>query len=533
MKTMNLSQDKETLWHSLKEAAQVMQQTQLSSLFASDPKRAQNFSLALEDLYLDYSKNFLTPEILAHLMELAHRSDVPAAIQRLMTGEAVNSTEKRPALHTALRQNPQRPVWVNGVNVIPEILSEKEKMYHMVDTLWQKKWLGVTGLPITDVVNIGIGGSDLGPVMAVEALKPYQGSHINLHFVSNIDPIVITDVVAKLNPATTLFIISSKSFSTPETLTNAAFARIWLEEKLGTQKLAPHFIAVTANPTKAIEFGVAPNHILQFGPWVGGRYSIWSTIGFPLALSIGIEHFEAFLAGARKMDEHFAQADLTENMPVLLALIGIWYSNFWHASTIAILPYTQHLRYLPDYLQQLDMESNGKRTHHDGRVVAHTTGPIVWGHVGTNGQHAFYQLLHQGTHFVPIDFIALAHSHTTLKDQHLQLLANCFAQSAALMTGNQDVPFAHDYMPGNKPSNTLLLTKMTPHVLGQLLALYEHKIFVQGIIWDINSFDQPGVELGKKLAHTLFKYLVAEEGEAPFDASTNALMEKARQNSLV
>lgn len=530
MKQMNIVKERREIWQALEQAALSMQQTQLSALFKKDPKRAQQFSLDLEHIYLDYSKNFLTQEIWSLLLALAYDSELPAAIQQLMLGAEVNSTEKRPALHTALRQHPTHSLYINERDIIPFIQQEKEKMYQIVEALQQKKWLGATGQPIVDIVNLGIGGSDLGPVMAVEALKPYQQSHLNIHFVSNVDPVVIASLLTKLNPATTLFIISSKSFNTPETLTNAHLARNWLTEKLGTTNLVQHFIAVTANAAKALDFGIAPSHILQFEQWVGGRYSIWSTIGLPLALSIGIEHFEDFLAGARKMDEHFAQADLSENMPVLLALIGIWYINFWHASTIAILPYTQHLRYLPDYLQQLDMESNGKRVQHDGQAVSCATGPIVWGQVGTNGQHAFYQLLHQGTHFIPIDFIAVAKSHTAFDQQQQQLLANCLAQSAALMAGNvgSSDGNAHEQMPGNRPSNTLLLSKMTPFALGQLLALYEHKVFVQGVIWNINSFDQPGVELGKKLANVVFQYLSTGEINPQLDTSTQMLIEKIR-----
>jgi len=496
-------------WERLASLAKAIQAHSLNDLFENDPTRVDRFSLEAGDIYLDYSKHFITEDIRAALVALAQDYRLSEAIQRLLKGEKVNQSENRAAWHTALRlENPPA-----------QVLEQKEKMAVMVEALQTGKWRGTTGKAITDVVNLGIGGSDLGPRMAVEALKTYSQSELKIHFVSNIDPLAISECLASLNPATTLFILSSKSFTTQETLINAEVAKAWLSVGLKTQNVENHFIAVTASPEKAKAWGAA--HILSFWEWVGGRYSIWSTIGLPLALQIGTAHFEEFLEGARKMDEHFATAPFAENMPILLGLIGIWYIHFWEASSIAVLPYTQALRQLPDYLQQLDMESNGKSRTFLEQPVDYKTGPIVWGQAGTNGQHAFYQLLHQGTHFVPIDFIALAKSPTDLKSQHQILLAHCFAQAQALMQGDQKT------FPGNKPSSMLLLRELTPRSLGQLLALYEHKVFVQGIIWQINSFDQPGVELGKKLAAQVQNSL--EKGDFyNVDPSTRSLVNRVR-----
>lgn len=529
MKNGNKAQQKEMLWQTLQNATERMKQIHLSELFKQDPLRTSKFSLAMDEIYLDYSKNLLTTDVMATLLELAQVCDVPSAIKALLSGEQVNSTENRPALHSALRQDSSQNLNLNGQNILPLIRTEKEKMYRIVEQLHQGFYKGVTGEKITDVVNLGIGGSDLGPVMAVKALKNYQQTPIRLHFVSNVDPDAISCILKELNPASTLFIVSSKSFSTPETLTNAMVAKNWLRENLKTDKIMSQFIGVTANPTKAQEFGLLPENILNFWDWVGGRYSIWSTIGLPLAISIGVEHFEEFLLGARRMDEHFANSPLSENMPVLLALIGIWYINFWDAHTLAVLPYSSLLTDFADYLQQLDMESNGKQVQHSGQTVDYLTGPIVWGQAGTNGQHAFYQLLHQGTHFIPIDFIVAAQTYSPqFASQHLQLVANCLAQSAALMQGtqNKEMKSVHDQMPGNKPSNTLLLSKISPRALGQLLALYEHKVFVQGVIWQVNSFDQPGVELGKKLANSFVLSLENGKMSEEIDNSTRSLIEK-------
>jgi len=516
------------VWQRLQTKAKQMQKQKIADLFVRNPEHASQYVLSVGDIFLDYSKNFIDQELMSSLLALAESVDLKSAISRLLTGMNVNTTENRPALHTALRRPLNKPLKVNDIDVMQNIGAQLEKMGTLVDKLHTKKWLGASKLPITDVVNIGIGGSDLGPVMAVEALNHYQKSDLNIHFVSNIDPVVISELLKKLNPAHTLFIISSKSFSTPETLTNAKVAKAWLTKALG-EDLSAHLLAVTASPAKAIAFGVHPDHILSFEPWVGGRYSIWSTIGLPLALSIGMAHFKDFLKGANVMDEHFANADLSQNMPVILGLLGVWYVNCWQASTVAVLPYINTLQYLPDYLQQLDMESNGKQVNFQGEKVSYATGPIVWGQVGTNGQHAFYQLLHQGTHFIPVDFILAANSTSDLSDQHQQLVANCLAQAQALMQGTEATKFAHEHMPGNKPSNMLLLNKMTPYALGQLLALYEHKVFVQGIIWQINSYDQPGVELGKKLADKLYQSIKNPEIAPQADQSTQNLIQKCQQ----
>jgi glucose-6-phosphate isomerase len=525
-----MSNDKrESIWQALENQANQMKKSRLKDFF-HDTQRVSKYSLEFDEIYLDYSKNFLNEDIMKLLLELAQTSDLEGAISRLMSGHIVNNTENRPALHTALRQDLSSQIKLNEENIMPLIKSEKEKMFRLVEQLHQGIYKGVTGKKITDIVNLGIGGSDLGPVMAVEALQSYQQSALKLHFVSNVDPEVISGLLQTLDPATTLFILSSKSFTTTETLANARVGIKWLEDNLKTKDIFNHFIAVTANPEKAQEFGIKPENTLRFWEWVGGRYSIWSTIGLPLAISIGPKYFEEFLMGARKMDEHFSTSPMNTNMPVLMALIGIWYINFWQAPTLAVLPYSQRLRRFPDYLQQLDMESNGKSVSAVGKNVKYDTGPIVWGQAGTNGQHAFYQLLHQGTHFIPVDFIVAAKTHSPLADQHLQLVANCLAQAAALMQGSDevDIKFAHEHMPGNKPINTLLLSKLTPRALGQLLALYEHKVFVQGIIWQINSFDQPGVELGKKLANTVISSLVRGEVESKMDPSTRDLIERIR-----
>lgn len=513
------------IWQRLEIKAKKMHKQNIADLFVQNPKHASQYALTVGDIYLDYSKNFIDQELMTDLLALAESVDLKSAISRLFSGMNVNHTENRPALHTALRRSLNKPLAVNDQDVMQNIAAQLEKMALIVDKLHSKKWLGSSMLPITDIVNIGIGGSDLGPLMAVEALKHYQQTDLKIHFASNIDPVVISDLLKKLNPATTLFIISSKSFSTPETLTNAKVAKAWLTKNLG-QNISAHLLAVTASPLKASEFGVTNDHILTFEPWVGGRYSIWSTIGLPLALSIGMTQFKEFLKGANEMDEHFASAEFANNMPVILALMGIWYSNFWQASTVAVLPYINSLQYLPDYLQQLDMESNGKQVNTQQERVAYTTGSIVWGQVGTNGQHAFYQLLHQGTHFIPVDFILAANSNSDLTEQHQQLIANCLAQAQALMQGTSQTKFAHEHMPGNKPSNMLLLNKMTPFALGQLLALYEHKVFVQGIIWQINSFDQPGVELGKKLADRVYQSIKTKEIDEQTDQSTRTLIQK-------
>ncbi|MGD9591730.1 MAG: glucose-6-phosphate isomerase [Candidatus Berkiella sp.] len=517
----------ETAWQNLETLAQAISSKRIADLFTADPARVNKFSISVDEIYLDYSKNFIDDTIKASLVKLAHDVGMPQKIKALIQGEQVNNTEGRPALHTALRQDPSVALHLHDQNIIDEIKSEKEKMYRLVNELHQGVYLGASAKKITDVVNLGIGGSDLGPMMAVEALKDYQQTPIKLHFVSNIDPDAISSVLKACSPATTLFILSSKSFTTPETLANAQVAQQWLKAGLKTEHIAKHFIGVTANPEKAKAFGILPENILQFWDWVGGRYSIWSSIGLPLAISIGAENFDEFLLGARKMDEHFASAPLDQNMPVILGLLGAWYIHCWQATTLAVLPYSQRLKHFSDYLQQLDMESNGKSVSKANKQVTYATGPIVWGQAGTNGQHAFYQLLHQGTHFIPVDFIVAKTSNSDLGEQHKHLVANCLAQAAALMQGSDTASeFAHEHMPGNKPSNLLLIEKLSPRTLGLLLALYEHKVYVQGVIWDLNSFDQPGVELGKKLAKKVVECLMTGVADQSMDLSTKSLIEK-------
>ncbi len=514
-------------WQMLAPLAEEMNTKKLVDLFQADPNRVKKFSLQMDEIYLDYSKNFINDVTMAALIDVAQKFNLAEKIQALFQGGVVNNTEGRAALHTALRQDPSEKVFLQDKNILDGIKSEKEKMFRLVKELHQGLYVGASGKKITDVVNLGIGGSDLGPLMACEALKDYQQTPIKLHFVSNIDPDAITSVLKVCDPATTLFILSSKSFTTPETLVNAQVAKQWLSQTLKTDHLAKHFIGVTSNPDKAIAWGIAPENLLCFWEWVGGRYSLWSSIGLPLCIAIGVEHFESFLLGARKMDEHFKQAPLNQNMPVILALIGAWYIYGWSSPSIAVLPYSERLKRFSDYLQQLDMESNGKSVNKKGEAVEYATGPIVWGQVGTNGQHAFYQLLHQGTHFIPIDFIVAKESNSDLSTQHKQLLANCFAQAAALMQGSDNTSkFAHEHMPGNKPSNMILMDKLTPRTLGELLALYEHKVYVQGILWNINSFDQPGVELGKKLAKQVEACLISSKVDENMDLSTKSLIEK-------
>ncbi len=514
-------------WQTLENLANKLKEQRLIDLFEKDKSRVSHFSLTVDDLYLDYSKNFIDETSFKALIALAQDCGLPENIKALFQGQSVNNTEGRPALHTALRQCASSALTLQGENIIPLIKSEKEKMYRLVDQLHQGLCLGATGEKITDVVNLGIGGSDLGPMMAVEALKDYQQTNINLHFVSNIDPDAISSVLKVCKPQSTLFILSSKSFTTPETLVNAEIAIKWLATELPAQGLMKHLIGITANPEKAKAFGILPENLLCFWDWVGGRYSIWSTIGFALAISIGLENFDEFLLGARKMDEHFQNAPLAENMPVILGLLGAWYIRFWQASTIAVLPYSERLKRFADYLQQLDMESNGKSISKQGQALDYATGPIVWGQAGTNGQHAFYQLLHQGTHFIPVDFILAKQSNSDYPEQHKHLIANAIAQAAALMVGSElSTKFAHEHMPGNKPSNLLLMEKLTPRALGQLLALYEHKVYVQGVLWNINSFDQPGVELGKKLAKKVVESMIQGRPDLNMDPSTKSLIEK-------
>jgi glucose-6-phosphate isomerase len=519
------------VWHKLTQHYQTIKSETLRQLFAANPQRAEQFSLSAADLFLDYSKNRITSETLELLIQLAEQSDLNQSIQQLFTGHSINFTENRPALHTALRT--KEPT--------AEIRTMHAKMAQLVQALQQQQWLGFSGLPITDVVNIGIGGSDLGPRLCVDALRTYQNKTVKVHFVSNIDGNDIFQTLQSLNPATTLFIVASKSFTTIETLTNARTAKTWLLAQTKNEPaIAQHFIAVTAKPDLAVKFGISIDNIFSFWDWVGGRYSLWSSIGLPIAIAIGMENFSELLAGAYTMDEHFRNAPFAHNMPVILALLSIWYVNFFHAHSQAVIPYDQRLKLLPAYLQQLEMESNGKIIDKNDLPITYATAPIIWGDVGTNGQHAFHQLLHQGSTLVPVDFLLAKKSAHPYQHQHDLLIANCLAQSEALMMGRTeqealtelaDINPAqakklakHKVIPGNKPSNTILFPELSPRILGSMIALYEHKIFVEGIIWHINSFDQYGVELGKTLANQV----VEPNTQNNFSGSTQKLLDRIK-----
>lgn len=533
----NITQSNE--WQNLLAHWQKISKFHMRDLFNEDANRFNNFSMRAVGLFFDYSKNRMTSETLKLLLALSHVANLSAYIEQMFSGQIINTTEKRAVLHTALR-NP------NGKSEIRSVL---DKMFKCAEKIRNKKWTGFSGEPITNVVNIGIGGSDLGPAMVTSALQPYTSSNVTCCFVSNVDGSHISETLKLLNPETTLFIIASKTFTTQETLCNANTAKEWLEQKIKTTgNLKQHLIAVTAKPEKAQEFGIDTDNIFPFWDWVGGRYSLWSAIGLSIAIAIGADNFEQLLAGAHDMDEHFRNTPFAENMPVIMALLGIWNINFFDARTLAVLPYDQYLHLLPAYLQQLEMESNGKHVNLDGKSVNYLTAPVIWGAPGTNGQHAFHQLLLQGTQIIPADFIIPVHSHNPIGDHHLLLFANCLAQSRALMKGktkeeviqelveqgmNQEQAeqlSPHKIISGNNPSNTIVLDKVTPHSLGALIALYEHKVFVQGVIWGINSFDQWGVELGKQITKNITPKLQKDGDKTDFDASTNGLIKYFHQN---
>lgn len=529
-------------WKLLMQHQQEISQLQLRELFAADSARFSRFSLQLHDLLLDYSKNRISAETLSLLFDLARECGLPAAIAQMFGGEAINVTEKRAVLHTALRNRSDKPVLVDGQDVMPEIKTVLAQMKSFSEQVISGDWKGHSGEMITDVVNIGIGGSDLGPVMVTEALKAYK-TRLNLHFVSNIDGTHLAETLKKCNPATTLFLIASKTFTTQETMTNAHSARKWLLQSVGDEgAVARHFVAMSTNTTAVQAFGIDTANMFPFWDWVGGRYSLWSAIGLSIVLGIGYARFEELLEGAYAMDEHFKNAAMHENAPLLLALIGIWNTNFLGATTEAILPYDQYLHRFAAYFQQGNMESNGKSVDRNGQKINYSTGPVIWGEPGTNGQHAFYQLIHQGTQLIPCDFIAPAISHNPLPGHHDKLLANFFAQTEALMNGktlaeakselnksglpkdeiDKLAPFK--VFEGNRPTNSLLLKTIDPFHLGLLIALYEHKIFVQGILWNIYSFDQWGVELGKQLANQILPELQDNEPIHNHDSSTNGLI---------
>jgi glucose-6-phosphate isomerase len=528
-------------WEALEAHRGKMEGVHLRDLFAEDPARGVTMTLEAGDLYLDYSKNLATRETMELLVGLAERSGLRRRIDAMFAGERINVSEDRPALHVALRAPRDDVIDVDGENVVPWVHAVLDRMASFAERVRSGDWTGHTGIPIRNIVNIGIGGSDLGPAMAYEALKDFSERSLTFRFVSNVDGTDVFEATRDLDPQETLFIVSSKTFTTLETLTNARTARDWLLSKLGAPKaIAKHFVAVSTNAEKVAEFGIDTENMFEFWDWVGGRYSVDSAIGLSLMIAIGPEGFRDMLAGFRQMDEHFRTAPFERNMPVLLGLLWTWYGNFFGAETHAVLPYSQHLEKLPAYLQQLDMESNGKSVDLDGNPIDCQTGPVVWGTPGTNGQHAYFQLIHQGTKLIPCDFLGFVHPSHAVGDHHDLLMASLFAQAEALAFGKtreeveaEGVPSAqvpHRTFRGNHPTNTILASKLTPRVLGQLIALYEHKVFTQGTIWDVDSFDQWGVELGKALASRIVPELQAEgEPELDHDSSTNALIRRYRR----
>lgn len=543
MKNINPTQT--AAWQALQKHFDEMKDVTIADLFAKDGDRFSKFSATFDDqMLVDYSKNRITEETLAKLQDLAKECDLAGAIKSMFSGEKINRTENRAVLHVALRNRSNTPILVDGKDVMPEVNAVLEKMKTFSEAIISGEWKGYTGKAITDVVNIGIGGSDLGPYMVTEALRPYK-NHLNMHFVSNVDGTHIAEVLKKVNPETTLFLVASKTFTTQETMTNAHSARDWFLKAAGDEKhVAKHFAALSTNAKAVGEFGIETANMFEFWDWVGGRYSLWSAIGLSIVLSIGFDNFVELLSGAHAMDKHFSTTPAEKNLPVLLALIGIWYNNFFGAETEAILPYDQYMHRFAAYFQQGNMESNGKYVDRNGKVVDYQTGPIIWGEPGTNGQHAFYQLIHQGTKMVPCDFIAPAITHNPLSDHHQKLLSNFFAQTEALAFGkSREVveqeyrdqgkdPATLDYVvpfkvfEGNRPTNSILLREITPFSLGALIALYEHKIFTQGVILNIFTFDQWGVELGKQLANRILPELKDDKEISSHDSSTNGLINR-------
>ena len=530
-------------WQSLQDHYRVVKNLHMRDLFAADPHRFENFSIQFNDILFDFSKNRITKETRHLLIALAEQVGLKTKIEAMFQGEKINRTEGRAVLHVALRNRSNTPIYVDGQDVMPGVNQVLDKMRRFSEAIRRGVWRGFTGKPIENVVNIGIGGSDLGPKMVCEALKPYSHERLQVHFVSNVDSTDIIETLKKLDPETTLFLVASKSFTTQETMTNAHTARNWfLTAAKDEAHIAKHFVAMSTNLEGVSAFGIDPENMFEFWDWVGGRYSLWSAIGLSIALSIGMENFEALLMGAHQIDQHFRSKPFYQNIPVMMALLGIWYNNFFGAQSHAILPYDQYLRYFPAYFQQGDMESNGKSVTRQGDWVDYSTGPIIWGQPGTNGQHAFYQLIHQGTKLVPCDFLAAVESHNPTGQHHAILLSNYLAQTEALMKGKTaeevkaelldqgyngeklELLTAAKTFPGNRPTNSFLYKKLTPEVLGGLIACYEHKIFTQGIIWDINSFDQMGVELGKKLAKKILPELASETKIKSHDSSTNGLI---------
>ncbi|MGB5117431.1 MAG: glucose-6-phosphate isomerase [Providencia rettgeri] len=541
MKSINPSQT--AAWRALEQHFAQMKDVHMRDLFAQDKDRFTHFSATFDgQILVDFSKNRITQETLDNLLALAKETELESAIKSMFSGEKINRTEDRAVLHTALRNRDNTPIYVDGKDVMPDVNAVLDKMQKFSERIIRGEWKGYTGKAITDVVNIGIGGSDLGPFMVTEALSPYK-NHLNMHFVSNVDGTQIAETLKKLNPETTLFLIASKTFTTQETMTNAHSAREWLlATAKDEQHIAKHFVALSTNSEEVAKFGIDTNNMFEFWDWVGGRYSLWSAIGLSIILSVGFDNFVQLLNGAHAMDKHFTQTPLEKNIPVLLGLIGIWYNNFFESETEAILPYDQYMHRFAAYFQQGNMESNGKYIGRDGKPVSYQTGPIIWGEPGTNGQHAFYQLIHQGTKMIPCDFIAPAVTHNPLGDHHEKLLSNFFAQTEALAFGKTrevvDAEFAaqgknvsdmeyvapYKVFEGNRPTNSILLKSITPYSLGALIAMYEHKIFTQGAILNIFTFDQWGVELGKQLASRILPELENSETVNSHDSSTNGLI---------
>ncbi|CAM2059921.1 glucose-6-phosphate isomerase [Desulfovibrionales bacterium] len=537
-----------SVWQALAVHHNKLANVHLRTLFDRDPDRFSCFSITWGDMLLDLSKQLIVSKTLDLLLELATEAGLEDKLKAIFAGEHVNVTEHRAVLHMALRNRSGRPIFVDGRDIMVEINAVLDQMRSFTARVHSGEWLGYTGKPITNVVNLGIGGSDLGPQMVIQALGHYRVPDITVHFVSNIDATHLVETLKCLSPETTLFIIASKTFTTQETMANSVAARAWFLDQAGDESaVARHFVALSTNAAAVAIFGIKPENMFVFWDWVGGRYSLWSAIGLSIALAVGMDHFEELLAGAYAMDEHFRTTPFRRNLPVLLGLVGIWNINYFNWPTLAILPYDQYLARFPAYLQQGDMESNGKRVTRSGMVVDYSTAPIVWGELGTNGQHAFFQLLHQGTHIVPVDFIVAARPLNSIGRHHAMLLANCLAQSEAFMKGKTmeeiraelqtsgltpeavDALVPHKILPGNRPSTTILLKELTPYSLGSLIALYEHKIFVQGAIWDINSFDQMGVELGKQLAQVILPELETNAPITNHDASTNGLIATYKQ----
>ena len=532
-----------TAWQSLETHYEKVGKLHMREMFERDPDRFEKFTLQFNDILLDYSKNRVTEETLALLLNLARHVDLEVWRDKMFRGERINFTEDRAVLHVALRNRSNRPIMVDNHDVMPDVNQVLKHMEEFSEAVRNGTWKGFGGKPMTDIVNIGIGGSDLGPVMVTEALKPYQKKGLRFQFVSNIDGTHLAEVLKDLNPETALFVIASKTFTTQETLTNARSARDWLLNFAPDESaIAKHFVALSTNAPEVSRFGIDTANMFEFWDWVGGRYSLWSAIGLSIAIALGMENFQDILAGAHDMDNHFRTAPLEKNMPVILGLLGVWYNNFFGAETHAIFPYDQYMHRFPAYFQQGDMESNGKRVSRSGEPVDYSTGPVIWGEPGTNGQHAFYQLIHQGTKLIPADFIVPLKSHNVIGEHHTILLSNFFAQTEALMRGKTsteaeqelkqagaDENRARDLLPhkvfeGNKPTNSIVVDKLTPRTLGSLIALYEHKIFIQGTIWNINSFDQWGVELGKQLASEILPELTTEGDVTTHDSSTQGLI---------